>query len=59
MFDWNKVCYSGKDMSGTKGQLLQVSHEELARHCTEGDLWTAVRGISQFIECYLVCAVPN
>lgn len=45
MFDWNKVCNSGNDMSGTKGQLLQVSHEELARHCTEGDLWTAVRGV--------------
>lgn len=44
MFDWNKVCSSGQDMSGTKGQLLQVTPEELAKHCTDEDLWTAVRG---------------
>lgn len=44
MFEWNKICSSGVDMAGTKGQLLKVTPEELARHCTDGDLWTAVRG---------------
>ena len=44
MFDWNKVCNSGIDMTGTGGQLLRVTPEELARHCTDKDLWTAVRG---------------
>jgi cytochrome-b5 reductase len=44
MFDWNKLCNSGVDLSGTGGQLLRVTPEELAMHCTEGDLWTAVRG---------------
>ena len=52
MFDWNKLCNSGKvDMTGTGGRMLRVSPEELARHCTDDDLWTAVRGNFVAYEC--------
>ena len=44
MFDWHKVCNSGQDMTGTGGKLLKVTQEELARHCKDDDVWTAVRG---------------
>ena len=45
MFDWNKLCNSGQvDMTGTGGKMLRISPEELAKHCTDGDLWTSVRG---------------
>ena len=54
MFDWNKLCNSGVDLSGTRGQLLRVTPEELAKHCTEGDYWTAVRGMVR--ACMHACA---
>ena len=45
MFDWNKLCNSGEvDMTGTRGKMLRVSPEELAKHRTDSDLWTSVRG---------------
>jgi len=44
MFEWNKLCHSGKDMSGTGGKMLKISPEELAAHSSDKDLWTAVRG---------------
>ena len=44
MFEWNKLCHSGRDMPGTGGKLLKVSHEELAQHCSDQSLWTSVRG---------------
>ena len=44
MFDWTKICNSGRDLTGTNGKLLRVTPEELARHCTGDDLWTSVRG---------------
>ena len=44
LFEWNKLCASGQDLAGLGGRLLEVSPDELARHNTESDCWTAVRG---------------
>ncbi len=45
MFDWNKFCNSGEvDVTGTRGKMLRVSPEELAKHKRDGDIWTSVRG---------------
>ncbi len=44
MFDWNRVSRSGKDLAGVGGKPLTVSLGELAKHRTEGDVWTAYRG---------------
>ena len=44
MFEWNVLCQSGQDLSGVGGKLRRVTLEELERHSTEGDVWTAVRG---------------
>ena len=44
MFEWNVLCQSGQDLSGVGGKLRRVTMEELERHSSEGDVWTAVRG---------------
>ncbi len=46
MFEWNVLCDSGQDLTGVGGQLRNVTLEELEKHSTEKDAWTAVRGIS-------------
>ena len=57
MFDWTKLCNSGRDMSGTKGKLLKITAQELAQHSTDEDLWTAVRGTHiQLMNFFLVLA---
>lgn len=46
MFEWNVLCQSGQDLTGgVSGKLKKVTLEELARHSSEGDVWTAVRGM--------------
>ena len=44
MFDWTHYTQSAGDLTGVGGQLLRVSAEELAKHDTEEDAWTVVRG---------------
>ena len=44
MFDWTHYTQSAGDLTGVGGQLKRVSAEELAKHDTEEDAWTAVRG---------------
>ena len=44
MLDWIRLCKNTKDMSGTGGEVLTVTEDELARHCTSEDAWTAIRG---------------
>lgn len=42
--DWVKLTNSGKDLSGTGGDLLNVTPEELAQHNKETDAWMAIGG---------------
>ena len=42
--DWIRLSRQSEDLSGTQGQLLRVTTQELAKHCTEEDAWTAING---------------
>lgn len=44
LMDWIRLSKSGKDLCGTGPRLLQVTTEELAKHCTKQDAWMAIRG---------------
>lgn len=42
--DWIRLSRRSADMSGTQGRMLRVTTQELAKHCTEQDAWTAING---------------
>lgn len=44
LMDWIRFTRTTKDIPGTGGQLLEVTDEELEKHCTEDDAWTCIRG---------------
>ena len=48
LLDWVRLGKSGKDLTGVNGATLCVTEEELAKHCTMDDAWTAIRGILFF-----------
>lgn len=41
---WIRLGSSGEDLTGLKGKIINVSHQELAKHNKESDCWMAVRG---------------
>ena len=43
LLDWIKLCRRFKQQNSA-GEQITVSFEELQRHNTEGDCWTAFRG---------------
>jgi len=45
LLDWIKLGNSGRDLTGVKGQRRDVTVEELAKHCGQDDVWTAVKGL--------------
>lgn len=44
LLDWIRLCRKNKDLAGTGGEVQPITQEELAKHCTEEDAWTAIRG---------------
>lgn len=44
LMDWIRLGTSGIDLAGTKGTILKVSHQELAKHNKQDDAWMAIRG---------------
>lgn len=46
LMDWIRLGNSGKDLTGTGGEVRRVSVEELSKHNKESDVWIAVRGKS-------------
>lgn len=44
LMDWVRLGHSGTDLSGTKGTLLDVTPQELAKHNKRNDAWMALKG---------------
>lgn len=42
--DWIRFTKSGKDLTGLRGRLIEVTEEELQKHNTRDDCWTCIRG---------------
>jgi cytochrome-b5 reductase len=47
--DWIRLTKSGKDLTGTGGKLLKVTHKELASHKDRNNAWMAINGKSIFV----------
>lgn len=59
--DWIRLTKSGKDLTGLKGRLIEVSEDELAKHNKKEDCWICIRGWLLpccFCICCLAC-VPH
>eukprot|EP01104_Vermistella_antarctica_P019147 TRINITY_DN7366_c0_g1_i1.p1 TRINITY_DN7366_c0_g1~~TRINITY_DN7366_c0_g1_i1.p1 ORF type:complete len:137 (+),score=8.70 TRINITY_DN7366_c0_g1_i1:201-611(+) len=44
LLDWNRLCQSGKDLSGTRGRVLRLCKDEVKPHREETDAWMILRG---------------
>ncbi|XP_075058810.1 cytochrome b5 reductase 4 isoform X2 [Mixophyes fleayi] len=53
LMDWIKVKSSGKDLTGLKGRLIEVTEEELAKHNKKTDCWICIRGLVYNVTPYM------
>ncbi|KAJ7341704.1 hypothetical protein JRQ81_006508 [Phrynocephalus forsythii] len=53
LMDWIRLSKSGKDLSGLKGRLIEVTEEELARHNKKDDCWICIRGLVYNVTPYM------
>lgn len=44
LMDWIRFSKSGKDLTGLRGRLIEVTEEELQKHNKRDDCWTCIRG---------------
>lgn len=44
LMDWIRLTKSGKDLTGLKGRLLEVTEDELSKHNKKEDCWICIRG---------------
>lgn len=51
--DWIKLKSSGKDLTGLKGRLVEVTEEELAKHNKKTDCWICIRGLVYNVTPYM------
>ncbi|MBN3311108.1 NB5R4 reductase, partial [Amia calva] len=53
LMDWIRVTKSGKDLTGLKGRLIEVTEEELASHNKVDDCWICIRGLVYNVTPYM------
>ncbi|KAM6460669.1 cytochrome b5 reductase 4 isoform 1-T1 [Liasis olivaceus] len=53
LMDWIRLTKSGKDLTGLKGRLLEVTEEELVKHNKKDDCWICIRGLVYNVTPYM------
>ncbi|XP_007484329.1 cytochrome b5 reductase 4 isoform X1 [Monodelphis domestica] len=53
LMDWIRLTKSGKDLTGLKGRLIEVTEEELIRHNKKDDCWVCIRGLVYNVSPYM------
>uniref|UniRef100_H0XKZ0 Cytochrome b5 reductase 4 n=1 Tax=Otolemur garnettii TaxID=30611 RepID=H0XKZ0_OTOGA len=53
LMDWIRLTKSGKDLTGLKGRLIEVTEEELRKHNRKDDCWICIRGLVYNVSPYM------
>ncbi|NXL94925.1 NB5R4 reductase, partial [Alectura lathami] len=53
LMDWIRLTKSGKDLTGLKGRLIEVTEDELAKHNRKEDCWVCIRGLVYNVTPYM------
>ncbi|XP_026149560.1 cytochrome b5 reductase 4 [Mastacembelus armatus] len=53
LMDWIRFSKSGKDLTGLRGRLIEVTQEELQKHNSRDDCWTCIRGMVYNVTPYM------
>lgn len=53
LMDWIRFAKSGKDLTGLRGRLMEVTQEELQKHNSREDCWTCIRGMVYNVSPYM------
>ncbi|KAM6967520.1 cytochrome b5 reductase 4, partial [Aplochiton taeniatus] len=53
LMDWIRFAKSGRDLTGLRGRLIDVTEEELQKHKTRDDCWTCIRGMVYNVSHYM------
>ncbi|XP_054425647.1 cytochrome b5 reductase 4 [Pteronotus mesoamericanus] len=53
LMDWIRLTKSGKDLTGLKGRLIEVTEEELKKHNKKDDCWICIRGLVYNVSPYM------
>ncbi|XP_023567794.1 cytochrome b5 reductase 4 isoform X2 [Octodon degus] len=53
LMDWIRMTKSGKDLTGLKGRLIEVTEEELKKHNKKADCWICIRGFVYNVSPYM------
>ncbi|KAJ8290870.1 hypothetical protein GJAV_G00018630 [Gymnothorax javanicus] len=53
LMDWIRFSKSGRDLTGLRGRLIEVTEEELKKHNTREDCWTCIRGMVYNVSPYM------
>ncbi|XP_051063601.1 cytochrome b5 reductase 4 isoform X2 [Phodopus roborovskii] len=53
LMDWIRLTRSGKDLTGQKGRLIDVTEDELKTHNKKDDCWICIRGLVYNVSPYM------
>ncbi|XP_050828283.1 cytochrome b5 reductase 4 isoform X1 [Serinus canaria] len=53
LMDWIRLTKSGKDLTGLKGRLIEVTENELSKHNKKEDCWICIRGFVYNVTPYM------